>query len=47
MEKKNVKRQYAEKSGFKTKAEARAALHCIQEKINNPVSKSERTFKEL
>lgn len=45
--KKNGKSQYAEKSGFKTKAEARAALHSIQEKINNPVSKSERTFKEL
>ncbi|MFK4914591.1 tyrosine-type recombinase/integrase [Lactococcus garvieae] len=45
--KKNGKSQYAEKSGFKTKAEARAALHSIQEKINNPVSKSEMTFKEL
>lgn len=45
--KKNGKSQYAEKSGFKTKADARAALHNIQEEIDNPTPKSSMTFKEL
>ena len=45
--KKNGKSQYAEKSGFKTKADARAALHNIQEEIDNPTPKSAMTFKEL
>ena len=45
--KKNGKSQYAEKSGFKTKADARAALHNIQEEIDNPTLKSAMTFKEL
>ena len=45
--KKNGKSQYAEKSGFKTKADARAALHNIQEEIDNPTPKSAMTLKEL
>lgn len=45
--KKNGKSQYAEKSGFKTKADARAALHSIQEEIDNPTPKNAMTFKEF
>lgn len=45
--KKNGKSKYIEKSGFKTKASARAALLSIQNEIDNPTPKSEMTFKEL
>ena len=45
--KENSKSQYDEKSGFKTKADARAALHNIQEEIDNPTPKSAMTLKEL
>ena len=43
---------YKKKNGttaykFKTKADARAALHNIQEEIDNPTPKSAMTFKEL
>ena len=38
---------YLKKSGFKTKAAARAALISMQNEFENPTPKSEMTFKEL
>ncbi|MEY8537552.1 tyrosine-type recombinase/integrase [Lactococcus muris] len=45
--KENGKDKYIKRSGFKTKASARAALMQLQNEIENPTPKSEMTFREL
>ncbi|WP_461220897.1 tyrosine-type recombinase/integrase [Lactococcus cremoris] len=43
----NGKRKYAKRSGFKTKADARAAYMNLKQEKDNPIPKSDMTFKEL
>lgn len=45
--KENGKDKYIKRSGFTTKASARAALMQLQNEIENPTPKSEMTFREL